>query len=184
MNEQAVVNNKRVVCEYGDSCERAYVVRPLAFFRAGSKKIKVTGKRNLVEGGAVITLCAAGNDAETCSALLRLMKRAGGVVPMERDRNDYYTTVNNNLVQGRQLMFCPESLFDRHTVTQEESYKMAAHAGVPVVPVLLTVQNGVEHLSIQTPVYPCGDLSEQENADYMLYVARTENKDAHAAQIA
>lgn len=176
MNQQAILNEKMVTCEYGDCCERAYVVRPFALLHPRDRKVRVVGKENMVMGGAVIVLCAAQDAAETCTKLLSSVREVGGMVPMERGSGDYYSAVDFNLKSGRQLIFCPELVTRRHTVAQEESFSLAAHAGVPVVPVLLYSEKGRQVLSVQKPVYPCADLSEHENASYMAYVARMENR--------
>lgn len=182
MNQQAVLNEKKVLCEYGDCCERAYVVRPFALFHPRDRKVKVEGKKNLVSGGAILVLCAAQSDADTCSALLASVRSTGGMMPMERIAGDYYASVEAHLAGGRQMIFCPELLTRQHTIAQEEAYALAAHAGVPVVPILLYAEDGKDVLSVQKPVYPCADLSERENASYMAYVARMENQTAYRAQ--
>lgn len=182
MNQQAVLNEKKVLCEYGDCCERAYTVRPFAFFHPRDRKVKIENKKNLVSGAAVIVLCAAQDDADTCSALLSSVRSTGGIVPMERVAGDYYASVEAHLRDGRQMIFCPELLTRQHTIAQEEAYALAAHAGVPVVPVLLYTEKGQDVLSVQKPVYPCADLSERENASYMAYVARMENQTAYRAK--
>ena len=176
MYQEAMLNEKKVTCEYGDCCERAYMMRPFALLHPRDRKVKVMGKENMVAGGAVIVLCSAQDDAETCSKLLSTLGSAGGMVPMARCSGDYYTAVNENLQSGRQLVFCPELITRQHTVAQEESYTLAARAGVPVVPILLYSLNGKNVISVQKPVYPCADLSERENASYMAYVARMENQ--------
>lgn len=180
MNQQAILGEKMVTCEYGDCCERAYVVRPFALVHPRDRKIKVVGKENMVMGGAVIVLCAAQDDG-TCSKLLSSVRTSGGMVPMERGTGDYYSAVDFNLKSGRQLIFCPELVTRRHTATQEESFTLAAHAGVPVVPILLYTEKGKEILSVQKPVFPCADLSESENASYMAYVTRMENNRVYYA---
>ena len=181
MNQQAVLNEKKVTCEYGDCCERAYVVRPFALLHSRGRKVKVVGKENVVSGGAVIVLSAAPEAADTCSKLLSSVHSTGGMVPMERGSGDYYSAVDFNLKGGRQLIFCPELIARQHTVAQEESFSLAAHAGVPVVPILLYSDKGKDILSVQKPVYPCADLSERENASYMAYVARMENRSVYYA---